>query len=69
MTIFLNPNSKHPHSLREVYKRAFERAEEICLATAYLTDWDATHSGLHPVPKTPSATLLPTVPPAGRDEK
>jgi hypothetical protein len=43
MQIFLNPNYKQPDSLREVYKHAFERAEEIYLATAYLTDWDASH--------------------------
>jgi hypothetical protein len=43
MQIFLNPNYKQPESLRAVYKHAFGRAEEICLATAYLTDWDASH--------------------------
>lgn len=41
MQIFLNPNHQQPELLRQVYKSAFQRAEEICLATAYLTDWDA----------------------------
>jgi hypothetical protein len=43
MQIFLNPNHKEPDLLRDVYRRAFKQAEEICLATAYLTDWDLSH--------------------------
>src|SRR5437868_8532885 len=43
MKLFLNPNDKEPDVLRAVYRRAFQRAEKLCLATAYLTDWDASH--------------------------
>jgi hypothetical protein len=43
MQIFLNPNREKPDLLRDVYRHAFKQAEEICLATAYLTDWDASH--------------------------
>lgn len=37
MKVLLNPDSKN--ELISLYKRAFESAEEIYLATAFLTDW------------------------------
>lgn len=43
MKILLSPNSKKPDELRDVYNRALDDAAELCIASAYLTDWDATH--------------------------
>lgn len=40
MQVLLNPDSKN--DLISLYKRAFEKAEEIYLATAFLTDWSFT---------------------------
>jgi hypothetical protein len=41
MRIFLSPTvKKESEQLRGVYERALGEAEELYLASAYLTDWD-----------------------------
>jgi hypothetical protein len=41
MQILLSPSAAKPAELRDVYKRAFDEAEELYIASAYLTDWDS----------------------------
>jgi hypothetical protein len=43
MQIVLSPNVKKGTELRDAYKRALEEAEELYIASAYLTDWDANY--------------------------
>lgn len=52
MQIFLSPNvEKDSEQLRAIYKRALGEAEELYIASAYLTDWDI-HYKLNPGCKT-----------------
>lgn len=41
MRIVLNPFDGKLNQLRQIYTKAFAAAEELCIASAYLTDWDA----------------------------
>jgi len=43
MQILLSPNTTKLTELREVYNRALDEAEELYIASAYLTEWDASH--------------------------
>lgn len=43
MKILLSPNVGKATELRDVYKRAFSEAEEIYIASAYLTDWNSSY--------------------------
>src|ERR1700678_1465214 len=43
MQILLSPNAKKRTELRDVYKHAFDEAEELYIASAYLTDWDSSY--------------------------
>ncbi len=43
MKILLSPNAGKATELRDVYKRAFSEAEEIYIASAYLTDWNSSY--------------------------
>ena len=42
MKIVLTPDHQNPKQLRLLYKRAFREAQELFVATAYLTNWDTT---------------------------
>jgi hypothetical protein len=42
MKIVLTPDQRHPKQLRLLYERAFREAQELFVATAYLTNWDTT---------------------------
>lgn len=39
MDIFLAPDHKRPQVLQALYEKAFREAQELYIATAYLTDW------------------------------
>jgi hypothetical protein len=41
--IVLNPAGTKRAELRDVYNRALDEAEELYIASAYLTDWDASY--------------------------
>jgi hypothetical protein len=43
MQIVLNPNATKRTELRDIYSRALDEAEELYIASAYLTDWDASY--------------------------
>jgi len=43
MQILLSPNATAHNELRDVYRRAFDEAEELYIASAYLTDWDSSY--------------------------
>ena len=43
MQVLLSPNTKKPTELRDAYNRALNEAEELYIASAFLTDWDITH--------------------------
>lgn len=43
MRIILSPETKHITELRDVYNQAFDVAEELYIASAYLTDWDVNY--------------------------
>jgi hypothetical protein len=43
MKILLNPNATKQTELRDVYNHALDEAEELYIASAYLTNWDASH--------------------------
>jgi hypothetical protein len=43
MKILLNPNATKRTELRDVYNHALDEAEELYIASAYLTNWDASH--------------------------
>ncbi|MGA2203700.1 MAG: phospholipase D family protein [Terriglobales bacterium] len=43
MQILLSPNVKQSTELRDAYNQALKEAEELYIASAYLTDWDVTH--------------------------
>jgi hypothetical protein len=42
MKILLSPNRKRPSELGDLYGYALQEAEELYIATAYLTDWNAS---------------------------
>lgn len=39
LQILLNPDTQNPEQLRQIYDRAFWEAQELYVASAYLTDW------------------------------
>jgi len=43
MQILLSPNATKLTELRDVYNRALDEAEELYIASAYLTEWDVSH--------------------------
>ena len=43
MQIVLNPNATKGTELRDLYNRALDEAEELYIASAYLTDWDTSY--------------------------
>src|SRR5882724_5446502 len=43
MQIVLNPNVTKHTELRDIYNRALDEAEELYIASAFLTDWDASY--------------------------
>jgi hypothetical protein len=43
MQILLSPNATKLSELRDVYNRALDEAEELYIASAYLTEWDLSH--------------------------
>jgi hypothetical protein len=43
MQIVLNPNAAKRTELRDLYNRALGEAEELYIASAYLTDWDTSY--------------------------
>jgi hypothetical protein len=43
MKILLSPNPKQPAELGDLYTDALSQAEELYLATAYLTDWNTAY--------------------------
>ena len=43
MKILLNPNATKRTELRDLYNHALDEAEELYIASAYLTNWDASH--------------------------
>src|ERR1035438_4335696 len=43
MQIVLNPSGTKRTELRDIYNRALDEADELYIASAYLTDWDASY--------------------------
>jgi len=43
MKIVLNPDIDKPSALRVAYDRAFKEATELYIASAYLTEWNASN--------------------------
>lgn len=43
MQIFLSPNAAKLTDVRDVYNRALAEAEELYIASTYLTDWDISY--------------------------
>ena len=43
MQIVLNPDATKSTELRDLYNRALGEAEELYIASAYLTEWDVSH--------------------------
>jgi hypothetical protein len=43
MKILLSPNSRRPSELGDLYRDAFQEAEDLVIASAYLTDWNTSH--------------------------
>jgi len=43
MQIVLNPDATKRAELRDLYNRALGEAEELYIASAYLTDWDTNY--------------------------